>query len=258
MTQAQAQAKADTESDGPITAQHFSYRLFIGYASINALLVLLAYYLLPLPQPVREVLAILDTLNALILLADFFVRLAISSSKVRYFVFGRGWLDLLGSLPVHPLLRVFRIVRSIHLWRRLAGTTPVEIRLAARRHLAESGLFAVATLVLLVVTGASIALAAIEPGQPGATIRHGGDAMWFVFATVATVGYGDTYPVTSAGRVVGVFLMVVGVGAFSVFTSYIASAFIASSRTGPGEEAVSRPMPSTSPPAIHSRKEQPP
>ncbi len=238
MNRIQAHAIADTESDGPTTVQHFSYRLFVGYVSLNALLVLLAYYLLPLPQPVREVLAILDTLNALILLVDFFVRLAISSNKVRYFVFRGGWLDLLGSLPVHPLLRVFRIVRGIRSWRRLARTTPVEIRLAARQHLAESGLFGVATLVLLVITGASIALAAIEPGKPGATIRHGGDAIWFVFATVATVGYGDTYPVTYAGRVVGVFLMIIGVAAFSVFTSYIASTFISGRRPerdeGPG------------------------
>jgi voltage-gated potassium channel len=232
MNRAQVWATADAVGDEQILTQHLSYRLFVAYTGFNALLVLLAYYLLPLPQPVREVLAILDTLNALILLVDFFVRLTINRNKGRYLIFG-GWLDLLGSLPVHPLLRVFRIVRAIRSWHRLARTTPLEIRLAARQHLAESGLFGVATLVLLVVTSASVALAAIEPGQPGATIRHGGDAMWFVFTTVATVGYGDTYPVTSAGRVVGVFLMIVGVAAFSVLTSYIASAFVARGKTKP-------------------------
>jgi voltage-gated potassium channel len=230
MNWARVRAAAAGAPDGQVTAEHFAYRLFIGCTGFVALLVLVAYYLLPLSQPVREVLAILDVLNALILLGDFFVRLAASQDKLRYLVLHGGWLDLLGSIPAHPLLRIFRILRSIRSWRSLVRTTPPEIRQAARRHLAESGLFGVATGVLVVVTGASIALAAIEPGHPGATINSGSDAMWFVFATIATVGYGDTYPVTAAGRVVGVFLMVAGVGAFSVLTSYIASTFILARR----------------------------
>ena len=228
--EAQAGVETDAEPEERTAVQRFSYRLFIGYVSLNALIVLIAYTLLPLPRPVSEVLIIIDGLNAAIFLADFFTQLIESDHKARYFFRTGGWLDLLGCLPFHPWFRFLRIIRSIRLWRRLALTTPVEIRMAAQRRLAESSLFVVASLVLLVVTAGSIALAAIEPRAAGATIRSGSDAIWFVFTTIATVGYGDTYPVTDAGRFVGVMLMIAGVSAFSVLTSYIASTFMSRGR----------------------------
>jgi voltage-gated potassium channel len=48
--------------------------------------------------------------------------------------------------------------------------------------------------------------------------------------TIATIGYGDKYPVSNAGRIVGVLLMVLGVSTFSVLTSYIATRFLARGR----------------------------
>jgi hypothetical protein len=44
--------------------------------------------------------------------------------------------------------------------------------------------------------------------------------------TLATVGYGDKYPVTTPGRVIGVVVIVVGVGLFSALTSFLAQWFI--------------------------------
>jgi voltage-gated potassium channel len=173
------------------------------------------------------VLAVVDTVNAFILLLDFVIRLRISHNRKRYFFIEWGWVDFLGSLPFSPLLRLFRIARSLTLWLRLARTAGVEIRLEARRRLAESALFMVASLVLLVVTFGALAIAIVEPQAPNATIQSGSDALWYVVATIATVGYGDEYPVTSAGRVVGALIIFVGVGAFSVLTSFIASRFLA-------------------------------
>lgn len=222
---------ADINLDAQTYVERLSYRGFIAIVSLNALAVLIAYYLIPLPRPADEVLAIVDALNAVILLGDFFLRLRASRDKKRYFFVQWGWLDLLGSLPFHPLLRLFRIVRSLGLWRRLARAVGSEIRLESRRRLAESALFMVASLVLVVVTFGSLAIALIEPRAPGATIQSGSDALWYVIATIATVGYGDEHPVTNAGRVIGAVIIFVGVGAFSVLTSYIASRFLARPRS---------------------------
>ncbi len=43
--------------------------------------------------------------------------------------------------------------------------------------------------------------------------------------TVTTVGYGDKYPITTEGRIIGVVLMLVGVGIFGTFSGFVASWF---------------------------------
>lgn len=207
-----------------------TYRIFIGIVSLNALVVLIGLYVIPLPQPAKEVLWIIDTVNALIFLADFFLRLFTSTNKARYFFVQWGWIDLLGSLPAHPLLRLLRILRSFGLWYRLAANTDKAMRDEARRRLAESTLFVIASLVLIVVTFGSLAISLIEPEATGANIHTGSDSVWYVIVTIATVGYGDKYPVTNPGRIVGVILIVMGVSAFSVLTSYIATRFLARAR----------------------------
>ncbi|MDP2218333.1 MAG: potassium channel family protein [Methanolobus sp.] len=45
--------------------------------------------------------------------------------------------------------------------------------------------------------------------------------------TIKTVGYGDRYPTTGGGRLIGIALMTSGVGVSSVFTGFIANSFLA-------------------------------
>ena len=49
-----------------------------------------------------------------------------------------------------------------------------------------------------------------EAGAAGANIKTPGDALWWGYVTITTVGYGDQYPVTPWGRVIGVFLLTAG------------------------------------------------
>ena len=221
---------ATTQSDAQRTVDRLTYRIFIGIVSLNVFVVLIALYLIPLPPPAKEVLWIIDTINALIFLLDFFLRLFTTPNKARYFFVRWGWIDLVGSLPLHPLLRLLRILRSFGLWYRLARNTDKEMRDEARRRLAESTLLVVASIVVIVVTFGSLAISLIEPEATGANIHTGSDAVWYVIVTIATVGYGDKYPVTNAGRIVGVTLIIMGVSAFSVLTSFVASRFLARTR----------------------------
>ncbi len=100
------------------------------------------------------------------------------------------------------------------------------MRVAARRRLAESTLLVVAAVGLVVITLGSIAIVLVEAPSPEANIRTGSDAVWWALVTIATVGYGDRYPVTDAGRIIGVVMIILGVSIFSVLTSFIASVFI--------------------------------
>lgn len=54
-----------------------------------------------------------------------------------------------------------------------------------------------------------------------------GDAVWYVFVTMTTVGYGDKVPITTGGKVIGVFVMLFGMTLLSVFTATISSIFVA-------------------------------
>jgi voltage-gated potassium channel len=55
-----------------------------------------------------------------------------------------------------------------------------------------------------------------------------------VIVTISTVGYGDKYPVTNAGRILGSIIIVIGVGIFGTFTGYLATTFL-SSKEQPSE-----------------------
>lgn len=80
-------------------------------------------------------------------------------------------------------------------------------------------------VVSFALIGSLLALQ-MEHGHPRANIKTFPDALWWSIVTLATVGYGDHFPVTTGGRLVALFLMLFGVGALSIFTASIASIFV--------------------------------
>jgi voltage-gated potassium channel len=83
---------------------------------------------------------------------------------------------------------------------------------------------AAGTLVLLAV-GALVVYAA-EAGAPNGTIRSPGDALWFVFASMTTVGYGDLTVTTPLGRVASALLVLGGIGFLWGGTATFASVLV--------------------------------
>ena len=65
----------------------------------------------------------------------------------------------------------------------------------------------------------------VERGGDG-PIQTYQDALWWAAATVATVGYGDVYPKTAAGRGIAFLLMLVGISVFGVLTARVAAFFV--------------------------------
>jgi voltage-gated potassium channel len=77
-------------------------------------------------------------------------------------------------------------------------------------------------LTTLAMVLAAILVVAFERDAPGANITSFGDAIWWTSETVSTVGYGDFYPVTPAGRIVAIVLFVNGIALLSAVTATIA------------------------------------
>lgn len=66
----------------------------------------------------------------------------------------------------------------------------------------------------------------VERDVPEANIRTAGDALWWAITTSTTVGYGDQFPVTPTGRVLGGVVMLCGIALLGVVTASIASWFV--------------------------------
>jgi len=85
----------------------------------------------------------------------------------------------------------------------------------------------VTTLIVALILLSSLLVWLFEGrGTEGNTIRSIWDGVWWAVVTVTTVGYGDMYPVTTMGRVVGLTLIIAGFTSLSVFTGLIASMFV--------------------------------
>ena len=91
---------------------------------------------------------------------------------------------------------------------------------------AQSAFLAAALASLLLLVLGSAAIMNFED-LPEANIKGPEDALWWAFVTITTVGYGDRFPVTSEGRLVGALLMTAGVGLFGAFSGLFASWFLA-------------------------------
>ena len=88
-------------------------------------------------------------------------------------------------------------------------------------------MISVLLLTILVIIFSSIAILHVE-NAPTSNIKTASDALWWTVETITTIGYGDKYPVTDLGRVIGTILMISGVGLFGTYTAYIASLFVKS------------------------------
>lgn len=183
--------------------------------------------LLPLMPEQHDVISLFQYGFSVVLLLDFFVRLIWAPDRRRFLVEFWGWLLFMGSLPF-PFFALLRLLRLVLITRQLEPADYTEIRrmVAARR--GRSAIIFVVAVALIVIEISSVAILGVEQHDPDALITTAGDALWWVLVTVATVGYGDEYPVTPMGRVVGTFVIIMGVALFTTLTSFLAQWFLAS------------------------------
>lgn len=164
-----------------------------------------------LGRPWTTVCAAVTTAVWAVFALDYLVRLVLSRQRRRFV--RDNLLDLaIIVLPVLRPLRLLRLFTLLSLLNRYAGMS-----LRGRVAVYVGG-----STVLVLLLGALAVLDA-ERGARGTSIASFGDALWWSVTTVTSVGYGDTYPVTTTGRFVGVALMLTGIGLIGVVTASVAT-----------------------------------
>jgi voltage-gated potassium channel len=215
---------------GRETLRNPGYEVFILALSVLSLVnLVLVLPFSPLGEQQQQAIFMIDGCLIVVFLSDFAYRLFTAESKRRYFFRNGGWLDLIGSLPTLRVARIFRVMRVGRLLREYGLGTLARWLVRER---AQSALYVVVFLVVLVLEVAAVLVLPLESRSPTANITTAGDALWWGIVTITTVGYGDQYPVTPGGRIVGVFVLLVGVGLFGTFTGFLANTFLSSPDSG--------------------------
>jgi voltage-gated potassium channel Kch len=201
------------------------YELFIGALSILSIANLIMMLVLRDDGSLETVLQIMNAIMFPIFLGDFLYRFFTSENRANYFFRGFGWADLLSSLPFQQvkIFRVFRIWRVVRLFMEFGAKNLVREFVT---HRAENALLTVGFLVLCVLEFGSLGVLSAERSSPDANIKSASDAIWWAYVTITTVGYGDRFPVTNWGRIVGIFVMTAGVGLFGTLSGFLANSFL--------------------------------
>ena len=209
-----------------------SYELFILLVSFLSIFNLILLYFPGVDPILKDVVLIMDAIITVIFLSDFLYRFFTAESKMDYFFKNWGWTDLLGSLPAQQLkvFRIFRVIRVIRLLRQFGIKNMLNEIISNR---AGGALYITIFLVIIVLEFAGTAIIAVEGDNPDANIQTAADAVWWGFVTITTVGYGDQFPVSGPGRIVGMIVMMLGVGLFGVLTGFLANAFLAEDDNSP-------------------------
>ncbi len=234
-----------TAAQAPAFREHGNaYNIFILVLTIFSLAIM-ALLLLPVSDAERELLLVYDNAICFIFLFDFAMNITAAKPKRAYFIGRRGWLDLLGSIPTlgifrfTALFRLARISRLARITRLLRGQAGKDLVIDVLRNRSQYATFITILLGGMTLAIASLLVLEFESRSPGANIKTGGDAIWWGIVTITTVGYGDFYPVTTLGRLTGVFVMFAGIGIIGALASILASLLV--SPPSPDEPAAETP-----------------
>ena len=188
-----------------------------------------------LPDSDKSFIFIVNLVVFISFAVDYIVELVVTNHKPTYL--RTQWASLLivvsqflALLPALGILGVLRGARAL----RVLGTFARVIGIGAAtkesgrdffKKRAASVAFGVAGLTLI---SSAVAFTIAEDVGEGRRIHSFFDALWWSASTITTVGYGDIYPVTTTGRIIAVFTMLVGISTLAVVTARIAKFLIAS------------------------------
>jgi voltage-gated potassium channel len=220
----QAQGAAQPKNKELKSTGYELFILLLSLVSIFNLAIAFTANFVDFNQNTLDVIVIIDTILTIFFLFDFFYRILTTEAKSVYFFKKWGWADLLACIPLLRVFRLFRVFRAGRMMRTFGVKNMLNEVINNR---AGSALYITVFGVIVLAEFAALFILKAEALNPDANITTGGDAVWWVFVTITTVGYGDKYPTTGWGRLIGVLVMFCGIALLGVLTSFLAAFFVA-------------------------------
>ena len=139
-------------------------------------------------------------------------------------------MDLLTILPFFFLsgfgaFRILRAARILHLFRINTRYDSFQVITSVIREKRSAILYAV-FIILVLILAASLGMYSVEHAAQPEAFKNALSGIWWSVSTVFTVGYGDIYPVTILGRIMGVIITFLGVGAVAIPTGILSAGFV--------------------------------
>ena len=174
-----------------------------------------------------------------------------------------GLIDLLSFLPYYlpfffpsgaVAFRMFRVVRIFRLFRSNAYYDSLNVITQVLTSKAQQLLSSV-FIILVLMTASSLCMYSLEHNTQPEVFSNAFSGIWWSVSTLLTVGYGDMYPITTMGKIFGIFITFLGWAwwpsppALSPQASWISTPASNASATG-AQRRMSTSSASTCPPGI--------
>ena len=155
-------------------------------------------------------------------------------AALKYALSGYGIIDLLSFLPYYlptffpagaTVFRMFRVVRIFRLFRINAYSDSLTLigNVLLKK---KTQLMASVFVIVLLIMAASLCMYSVEHEAQPDVFENAFSAIWWATSTLLTVGYGDIYPITTMGQILGIFITFMGVGLVAVPTGIISAGFV--------------------------------
>ncbi len=192
------------------------------------------------PETLHKVLGIIELVTVILFIVEYLLRIWTSNllypadsrfkAILHFLVSFDGVIDFLSIAPFSFLsgfsaLRLFRVVRIFHLFKvnqTYDSFNVITTVLYKKRKQLLSSMF----IILMLILASSLCMYTVENEvQPG-VFKNAFSGLWWSVSTILTIGYGDIYPVTITGRILGIFIAILGVGCVAVPTGIISAGFV--------------------------------
>lgn len=169
----------------------------------------------------------------IIFTVEYLLRLWVSEKRLRFVFSPMAIIDLIAILPWYlglflPInasaLRVLRVIRLIRLLKIGHYTDALSVVARVLRKKASQLTASLIVIGLLLIVASTFMYLAEQGVQPD-KFPNALSGLWWAVVTITTVGYGDVYPITFAGKVLGAAVALLGVGLVAVPTGIISAGF---------------------------------